>query len=724
MTFLHTSSCMKRLMSFCLSLLSMLPGAMPTVQGQTLKWEDYIDELLSSSDLSGDASSGEDAGWENVVEELTELHLHPLNFNAATPQELEQLPFLSARQIEEILYHRDLHGPFHDAGELMLIPLLDYATRQRLVLFVTFEPQAEGEWSSSSVRGTTPSSSRRRNEAMVRTDVPLYTRAGYRPFTLDEWQQHPAQHYWGNALHVSARYASRQADGLGWGFAMEKDAGEPFLTRGVDGQWLGRKGFDYYGGYLQLKNRGMWRNVTVGNYHLQFGQGLIMNTRYALGKGMLLDGWERRLTGDVISGHGGTNESDYLRGAAATARVGLGTEVTMFVSYRRYDATLAGDSVQTFLITGLHRTSSEIDRAGTVEGWVAGGHVVTHRDGLHIGATALWRHYDPPLGRGAQLYRAHRPIGRQQANVGVDYAYCRPSLTVTGETALSLNGGWATLNTLRFEPWERVGLTLLQRCYSVDYWATQANAFGDGSEVRGEEGLYVGTDVRVLRNWRLTAYADLYRFPMARYRVDDPSHGSDINATATYAPRDGRITVSMRYRWKLKQRNPLAEYRAVSCDGLQTEVTQRARLQATTVLSSMWTLTSTADFCLVDAEQRNKGVRLGGRIGYAPSARLTAESNGRISLDGEASWFYTTDYAARLYGYERGLLYAYNYRAYAGHGLRAMIMVNMSLLGNRLVATAKLSGTHYFDRDVIGSQAEQIASNHAEDVALQLRWKW
>ena len=269
-----------------------------------------------------------------------------------------------------------------------------------------------------------------------------------------------------------------------------------------------------------------------------------------------------------------------------------------------------------------------------------------------------------------------------------------------------------------------MGLVLLQRCYSADYWALMANAFGEGSEVRGEEGLYAGADVRLLRNWQLTAYADVYRYPIARYRVDAPSRGSDLSATATYAPRNGRSTVVMRYRRKTKERNPLADYRSLWGDGLLTEVTQRAHMQASTALTPTWTLTGMADYCQVNAENTDRGVRLGGRISYAPASQPASNASKRLSFDSELSWFRTSAYAARLYGYERGLLYAYNYRAFYGHGLRAMLLTNVSLVQGRLVATAKVGGTCYFDRDVISSQAEQIDSNHAEDVALQLRWKW
>ena len=84
---------------------------------------------------------------------------------------------------------------------------------------------------------------------------------------------------------------------------------------------------------------------------------------------------------------------------------------------------------------------------------------------------------------------------------------------------------------------------------------------------------------------------------------------------------------------------------------------------------------------------------------------------------------FRADYAARLYGYERGLLYAYNYQMYAGSGLRGYLMVQYShKRAPRLTGTAKWGTTHYLDRSTIGSGAAMIDACHKEDVQLQVRY--
>jgi hypothetical protein len=84
---------------------------------------------------------------------------------------------------------------------------------------------------------------------------------------------------------------------------------------------------------------------------------------------------------------------------------------------------------------------------------------------------------------------------------------------------------------------------------------------------------------------------------------------------------------------------------------------------------------------------------------------------------------FRSDYATRLYGYEQGLLYGYNYQTYYGTGLRGYLLVQYSHKSTpRLTATAKLGETKYLDREAIGSGASLIGASHREDIQLQVRY--
>ena len=94
-----------------------------------------------------------------------------------------------------------------------------------------------------------------------------------------------------------------------------------------------------------------------------------------------------------------------------------------------------------------------------------------------------------------------------------------------------------------------------------------------------------------------------------------------------------------------------------------------------------------------------------------------------LKADVHFGWFRTDNYDARVYQYERSLLYDFSMPAYYGHGIRHALML-LASVGQRLVAVIKCGTTNYFDRSTIGSGMQQIRHSSMTDVLLQLRYKF
>jgi hypothetical protein len=71
-----------------------------------MEWEEQIGEEANLS------------SWEELYENLSELAEHPFNINTVTKEELEQLPFLSDKMVENILYYVYKYGPLVSLNEL------------------------------------------------------------------------------------------------------------------------------------------------------------------------------------------------------------------------------------------------------------------------------------------------------------------------------------------------------------------------------------------------------------------------------------------------------------------------------------------------------------------------------------------------------------------------------------------------------------------------------
>ena len=690
---------MNRLVKIIATVALLMYAALP-VAAQFPSWDDFVEQLLTEVGADGEEGS---AFAENLYDDYAYWHAHPININRADRTELQRLGFLTDSQIEDIHYYIYRYGAIRSVGELMLIPRLDYRTRQLLSYFVTFgEPEERKrdpreEWRRMFTKG--------RSELSTRLDVPLYCRAGYAPRTQSQLDTSPSRYYMGNALYHNLRYTYRYGTRLSWGLSAEKDAGEPIFNTL---QPLP----DYLSGYVQVGDMGIVKNLVVGNYRLRFGQGLVMNSDFSLGKTMLLEGLSRQSA--AIKPHRGTGESDYCTGAAATL-AWRSWQLTAFASYRQLDATLNGVAISTLKSDGYHRTLIELERKGNTMGNIFGTHLGYSAHGLHLGATALYQSFNRRFAPSTQAYKRYAPQGHVFFNASVDYAWYHHRFIFSGETAIDGKGAVATLNTLRLKVADPLHLTLLHRHYAHDYWALEAKSFSSSSDIRNEQGLYLGAEWQPHRQLQVTAYADVYRFPYLRYRVSAPSHGADARVAARYSITDSH-TLNIRYRYRVKQRDVAQGYRLPD-GGLLSEHIHRIHASWESALSPTVTLRTLVESCVVIAETVSTGYMGSLQATYGP-----VWGNHSLRL-GTGLTVFRADYAARLYGYERGLLYAYNYQMYYGTGLRGYLLAQYThSAAPRLTATAKVTTTCYKDRPTIGSGAAMINANHREDIQLQVRY--
>ena len=484
--------------------------------------EDIFEDLSVNSNV-------ENVNWEDELESLIAYRHDPLDLNTATREELEQFPFLSDYQVEQLLAYAYLHHGFSGLYELQLVQGMTRETIDLLLPFVCVRPQAEAPFR---LKEKLKSIGRYgRHELITRFDFPLYEREGYHDT------------YLGPALYNSLRYAFRHGDDFYVGMAAEKDAGEPFAAL------HNRAGYDYYSFYLFLQRFGRLKALALGNYRLSFGQGLVVSHDFMAGKSLYASSYTARSRG--IRKHSSTDEWNYFRGAAATVALSPHWDVSGFYSHRDMDGTVKNGVLTSIYKTGLHRSRSEAGKRHAFTLQSTGGNVSYQQDVIKLGVTGIYyffdRIYTPKL-TGYSTYNLH---GRRFYNVGTDYALRLGRLSLQGETAKGTRG-WATLNRLYYSFGEDHSLMLLQRFYSYDYWALFARSFAEGSGVQNEQGYYAGINLHPFARWRFAASLDWFLFPWKRYRISTTgSHGLDAALQVTYEPRK-EVSAYVRYRFKKK----------------------------------------------------------------------------------------------------------------------------------------------------------------------------
>ncbi len=648
-----------------------LPSALHT-------WENLVGTMLEESDT-------EAADWEATYDILCELEENPVEINSATREDLERIPFLEDNEIADILEYVYRNGEILSTAELSMIHSLSAQKRQLLSCFITLSQKKDKGFPS--IKNLLRHGD---NRLLLTGNIPLYERKGDK------------NGYLGYKYRHSIRFEHNYGDWLRIGFIGAQDAGEPFFA--------GRNaaGYDFYSFYLAIKKLGCIKNLTLGRYRIRLGMGLILNNDISLGKAMSLSALNR--TGRNIRQHSSTSSHNYLQGAATTIQISKDIDITTFLSYKDFDATLNTDSsgtISTIIKSGYHRTETEMKKKNNSSLFLGGGNISFCRNGIKLGISAYYARLNRELRPDtAQRYRRFYAHGREFHNMSIDYGYTNGRFSFQGETATGGCGAWATINALTLRATQTLSLMTVQRFYSYRYYAPWAQSFSEGGSVQNESGIYFSAAWRPIHALSIDYYFDYAYFPWAKYQAASASNSIDNMLSLSFTT--GGWTFGARYRMKMRQKGNADK------TALIYKKDHRGRISAA-YKANVWNMKLQLDASMSDYKERS--------FGYMTTASFGLTAIKRLTTYVQAGYFHTQDYNSRIYSYERGLRYNFSFPAFYGEGVRYCLIAAYKPL-NSLQITAKAGTTDYFDRSSIGTALQQINHSSATDIQLQLSWRF
>ncbi|WP_316796225.1 helix-hairpin-helix domain-containing protein [Pedobacter agri] len=319
-----------RLITFAFVVMGFIANA------QVAKQEIDVRDILESvaENLPDDYDMTE------LIDVLTRYRKHPINLNKTSPEELKTLVFLSPLQISNFFSYIKENGNFADVLELQSIDGFDVNTVQSLLPFVTLK--ATTEYEKLTFRNMINLGE---NDLVMRFAQTLQKQKGFTDL--------PGNRYLGSPERFQTRYRYHYGTIVSAAITLDKDAGEKFIG----------KPFDFYSGNIALFKLGRIKKLVVGDYTLQFGQGLTMWSGFAFGKGPDVTSVAKKDLG--LRPYTSANEYSFLRGASATINLYKNIDLTPFVSFRNLDASqnvdFDGNLVQaTINQSGYHRTPTDI----------------------------------------------------------------------------------------------------------------------------------------------------------------------------------------------------------------------------------------------------------------------------------------------------------------------------------------------------------------------------
>lgn len=641
----------------------------PVIQ-QTL--EDLIESMSQEPD--------ENTNFQEILDDLNYLGQHPLAINAANKEDLQRLHFLSDIQIDDLIEFRVHTGQIYSLYEMAVIEGYNPDLLQKLEPFISFEIHDNI-----------------RNKKSINELLGRFTRA----FSNSESgvkktnYEGSLERYYSRFKHTSNR--------LEYGMVGEKDPGEAFFAGS------NKYGFDYVGGYANFRIGASGQRLFIGDYHINFGQGLVANQGFSMGKS--LETTQIFHSGQGIRSSSSTDENQFFRGIASQFKLGPITFMP-FVSFRTLDANI--DTIEgnpyfgAFQTSGYHRTSSEIASKNSLEQMVGGGNLSFSYQRWSIGFTSVYTHFNVGMNRNEEPGNQFLWEGKENFVAGIDWKGSLRNVFFFGEAAASANNGKALLSGILLKPVSMVEFTTVYRNINKTYFSFFSNAFTESSRTNDEHALYLGLKFFPAPRLTFRSYVDFFEYRWIKYTTSAPSNGIELFAQLSFIPSES-TELYVRFFQEEKQLKVITGNYKYD----ENQQINRFRLHLSQKINENFSLKSRIELSLYSKLNDEQGILVYQDLIYKPVGR-------RFSMNGRLAWFDTDGYNSRLYAYENDVLYSFSIPALYGKGIRTYLNFKQ-MFSEKLSIWIKVAATHQFSH--IGTQNTDDQNTKSE-LKVQLRYQF
>jgi hypothetical protein len=588
--------------------------------------------------------------------------------------ESQESSFVKAEDVQALDVNRA--GPY----ELAIVSGIDLQQAQAIVDFIARHGPVSNFFELQSIRNLSvealrlvSKSCRIKRTAFEGSDLlaPESTSLLYRVRFKQDLTKEPV----GSPLNYFAKVDTRN-QAIRLFLIAEKDAGE--------------KGVDRIGGGLSFSTESDRFKIIVGDYRVNWGQGLVLWQGFGLGKSNMVEHVSR--FGQSHQGHASSLEYDFLRGVSTEIRA-KNAIIQVLYSDQRIDARIdAAGNIASVLKSGLHRTPAELSSRKSVKESVAGLRLGLHEEQFSASLYALHQRYSKRMARRQPVYAMHSLQGETFNYIGSSYTLEQGPLFLFGEGAVLTQQDFAFVQGVMLALGRKLSISSLVRSIGMRYRSPYGAGFTERSELGNEQGVYVGLAYQVSTSAKIAAYLDMYEHPWPLYQVDAPSQGRDL--LINYEWRKKRSTrVRVRVKHELKSRNlvdnqPLRAQQATFRGSFRIDLRlNKESIQFDSRAELSW------DSTIISAFTHTPGMLLYQEVAWKEMGRPW-----RLSL--RTTWFQVNDWNNRIYAYERNVAGAFSLPAYQGTGWKGYMLGNYKLSRNLSVWIRYAFGQHINDQEL------------------------
>ena len=655
------------------------------------------------SDLTEEVS--EDA-YEALLEDYLFYLENPININGEEAERLEEIGLLNAFQMETLKEYQRQFGDLLLLDELMMIDGFNEAMVAVIGPLIYFGKNNKTQEIEH------PSIGKMLTQGRHQVTANYAEKFG----NMDD------DDYLGSPRKIQLKYAYHYRQKLRFGFAMEKDAGEPFFFGGLSDslQDLARRyrkpGFDFYGAFFYLTDihfkrdsrKGLIiKDLALGDYQLSFGQGLTLWSGMSFGKASGGSSAMKRASG--IKPKTSSGEGKFFRGTAATLKY-RDFYATAFYSIRSIDATIVEadtlnddldepELVSALQETGYHRTLNELMKRNTLRQQVLGGHLCYAGSSLEIGYTVYHLRLGAPLELKPSKYNQFYFQGDRLTDMGIDFRWLANKAIFFGELSRSDNGALAGLFGVTMKPKGYINFSILYRNYDKRYQNLFNGAFDENSRGQGEEGIYLGLQCAPAPRWDIIAYTDFFRLTWLTSQVYNPSWGQEYSLKISHQINK-KASMQLRLKSKTKMKNSIDNHVFSHYPIFYTK--RSLNFQISYSINNALTFSNKIAYShyFNDDESDSRGYLVCHDIAFKPP-------NKPYSLTFRYALFDSDDYNSRISIYENDVLGAFSIPNLSGLGTRVYLLGKIKLF-NGLSIYSRIGGSFLSEKTITDLKAELI----------------
>ena len=445
------------------------------------------------------------------------------------------------------------------------------------------------------------------------------------------------------------------------GITIEKDAGEKNIA-------------DHLSGYLNFASKRILKDIFIGDYTVNIGQGLIQWQGYSMGPSNQLSSGFRQ--GPLIRPHRGTDENKFHRGVAFVFHK-KGITLSLLGSSQHVDANIILDpatnqkTISSFSVSGLHISNSEIDDKKTASKKTIGGSLKFKYTKTIIGFNHLSTFFDTPIQKRNEPYNSFSMKGNMYKNTSIDFSTNIASGFLFGEAAVDgkLNSGFIVGMLKSIDT--RLDIAFIYRNISKEYRSFQSNAFTQNTDANNERGRFVNVNFRINSKTKIEAFTDRYINTWPQYYNDGVRRGNIISIQYSWDPSK---KTGLYVRLQSKEKNNNAKLDNNKTNLLGIERISNCRIHFSFSPHNFLLVRHRTELSLFSGEFQHteRGFLSFIELIYKPMLKA-------YSISARISAIETGGYNSRIYAYERDILYYYAIPSLYNVGYRNYILFNYKI---------------------------------------------